>query len=162
MRIFRAVIQIAMLAMLHAWQELALGRPIALQLIRDHHARDVLAAFEELAEELLRGRLISPALDENIQDVAVLIHSPPSVVALAIHCQKHLIEVPLISRLGAAVPQLIGILLSKFPAPLADRLIRHDDASGEEKFLHVAVAQTEPEISQTPWLITSAGKRWCL
>jgi hypothetical protein len=66
-------------------------------------------------------------------------------VAHAIHCQNHLIEVPLISRLRAAVPQLIGIRLSKFPAPLPDRLIRHDDAPGEEEFLHVAVAQAEPE-----------------
>jgi hypothetical protein len=68
-------------------------------------------------------------------------------VALTIHRQKHFIKVPLISRFGAAVPQLIGILLPKFPAPFADRLIRHDDPTSEEGLLHIAGAETEPEIA---------------
>jgi hypothetical protein len=46
MRMFRAVVPIATLAMLDARQELALGRPIALQLIRDQYAWDVSQAFQ--------------------------------------------------------------------------------------------------------------------
>jgi hypothetical protein len=64
--VFRAVVQIAMLAVLHARQELALGRSIALQLIRDQYAWDVPQAFQERAEEFLGCRLIATALDQDI------------------------------------------------------------------------------------------------
>jgi hypothetical protein len=46
MRMFRAVVHIAMLAMLDARQELTIGRPIALQLICDQYAWDVSQAFQ--------------------------------------------------------------------------------------------------------------------
>jgi hypothetical protein len=55
-------------------------------------------------------------------------------------------EMPLLSRPRPAVAQLIGIGLAKLPAPLADRFIRHDDATGEQELFHVAVAQTEAEV----------------
>ena len=41
MRVLRAVIEIAMLAMFHPWQDLALGGSVALEFIGDDHARDV-------------------------------------------------------------------------------------------------------------------------
>ncbi len=44
----------------------------------------------------------------------------------------------------------MGIRLAKLPAPFADRLIRHDDAPGEEEFLHVPIAEAEPEIEPDP------------
>jgi hypothetical protein len=71
MRILRAVIEIAMLPMFHPRQNLSLRGTVVLQGIGDDQAWDRLAPFEELAEELLRGRLISPALDQNIQPLAV-------------------------------------------------------------------------------------------
>jgi hypothetical protein len=77
MRIFRAVVQIAMLAMLHARQELALGRPIALQPIRDQYTWEILQAFQELAEEFLGRRLIATALDQNIEGIPVLVNGAP-------------------------------------------------------------------------------------
>jgi hypothetical protein len=43
-----------------------------------------------------------------------------------------LIQMPLITSLRA--PKLIGVLLTELPAPLADRLIRHDDPTGERQF----------------------------
>ncbi len=66
-RVFGAIVEIAAPAMLHARQHLTLGRPITGQLVRDEHAWDIGAALEQLAEELLRGRLIPPALDQDIQ-----------------------------------------------------------------------------------------------
>ena len=73
MGVFGAVVQVATLSMLHARQDLLLGGAIAGELIGDEHARDVGAAFQQLPEELLRGRLVLAALHENIEDVAGLI-----------------------------------------------------------------------------------------
>ena len=62
---------------------------------------------------------------------------------LAIDGQKDLIQVPLVTWLGASVLQLIGVVLPKFQTPLADGLMGHVDATLEQEFLHVAVAQRE-------------------
>src|SRR5262245_24966422 len=143
MRVLRAVVKIPMLAMFHAREDLALGRAVALELIRDEHPWPVLQPLEQLAEKLLRRLLIAPALHQNIEDVIVLIHGAPQVMALAIDGQKDFVQMPLVTWLGASVLQLIGVILPKLQTPLADGLMGHVDAALEEEFLHVAVAQRE-------------------
>src|SRR6267142_5187112 len=133
------MVQRTMRAMLHSWQELVLGRPIALPLIRDHHARDIPHALEQLAEEFLGRGLMATPLHENVQDMAVLIDRPPQIMTLALDCQKDLIEMPRIPGLRPAVVPLIGRLLAKLMAPLAARFIGHEDATSEQELFHVAV-----------------------
>jgi site-specific DNA recombinase len=63
-------------------------------------------------------------------------------------------EMPFVPGLGASTLELIGIVLSKFPTPLADGFMGDVDAALEQEFLHVAVAQSLSEKSdsgcQTP------------
>jgi hypothetical protein len=73
MRVFAPVIEVATLAMLHPGQDFTLRRPVALQLIRNDHARHVLQALEQLAKELLGGALVAAALYQNVEDVVVLV-----------------------------------------------------------------------------------------
>ena len=84
MGVLTPVIAIAALAMFDARQHLALRGAVALQFIRDHHPGDMLTACEQRAEELLRGLFVAPALHQDIEDVVVLIHRAPQVIALAI------------------------------------------------------------------------------
>ncbi len=62
MRILAAVVEPPMAAVFHTWQHFLLRCLEAAQLVRDHHAGRVLAALEHLTEELLRCRLVPPAL----------------------------------------------------------------------------------------------------
>src|SRR5699024_7692062 len=55
-------------------------------------------------------------LHQNVQDGAVLIDGPPQVLPLTID-DEHLVEMPLVPRLRAATPQLVGILLPELAAP---------------------------------------------
>jgi hypothetical protein len=61
--VFGAIVQIAMLPMFHTGQHLALGGAVDLELIRDDHPGYVLAPFQQLTEEFLRGLLVTPRLD---------------------------------------------------------------------------------------------------
>jgi hypothetical protein len=131
MGVFRTVVQIAVLPMLDTGQEFPLRCAIAFELVGDDHPWYVSQALEQLPEELRGGMLVSPTLDQDIEGMAVLIHRPPEVVSLATDREEHLVEVPLVARLGAPSPELVGVLLSKFPAPLADRFIRHGDPTFE-------------------------------
>src|SRR5215470_5648326 len=107
MGVLTPIIEIAALTVLHAREHLALRRAITFELIGNDHAWDVEQAFEGLAEELLGRLLITPPLDEDIEDGVVLNHRAPQVMALTVDGQKHFIQVPLISRLRATPTQPI-------------------------------------------------------
>src|SRR5262249_23249778 len=64
-------------------------------------------------------------------------------MAFAIDREKHLIEMPCISRARPTSLQLIGIRLPKRETSLADGLVSHGDAALEQELLHVVVAQRE-------------------
>jgi hypothetical protein len=65
--VFGAVVEIAILARLHARQHLPLGRPIAFEFIRDDHPWHTGQSREQFAEEFLRGVLVPPTLHEDIR-----------------------------------------------------------------------------------------------
>jgi hypothetical protein len=146
MRVLRPVIEIPMLAMFHAREDLALGSPIALEFIRDDDPGNVLTALEELAEELLGGPFVPSPLHQNVELHAVLIHGPPQIVPLLINRDEDLIQVPLITRLGTPAAQVIRVLLAKLAAPFTNGFVRDDDATDEQELFHVAMAQREAEI----------------
>jgi hypothetical protein len=103
-------------------------------------------AVASQAEELLGCYLFASALHKNIQDVAVLIHGLPQVVTFALDREEDRFQVPLATCLGTPAAELIRTLLAKFPGPLADGLVGHDWATDEQEFLHIVVAEAEPEI----------------
>jgi hypothetical protein len=131
MGVLRAVIEIAVLAMFHPREDVPLRGTIALQLVRDDGPRNILAALGQLAEELLGRVLIPSTLHEAIEDVALLNHRSPEVMAFTVDGQTYFISVPFVTRFRAPPPELIGIRLAELLAPLADGLIGHDDATGE-------------------------------
>src|SRR5262245_17115569 len=104
MRVLTPVIEVATLAMFDPRQNLALRGAVALQFIRNYHPGDILAAFEQLAEELFRGLFVTPTLHQDIEDVVVLIHRTPQVMALPVDGQKDFIQVPFVPRLRAPAP----------------------------------------------------------
>src|SRR5215831_4568222 len=92
MRDFAAVIEITTLPVFHPGQELALGGTVALQLIRNKHARDIPQALEQLTKELLGGLLVAATLHQDVEHVVVLIHGTPQVMALPVDRQKDLVN----------------------------------------------------------------------
>jgi hypothetical protein len=116
-------------------------------------------AFEELAEECLRGFLGPTALPENIQPIAVLIHSTPERMAFAIDRHQHLVQGPLVALLGTPATALIRILLPAQAAPVADGCVRHDDPTNEQEFFPSRWLSGKRKDSQTAWLMISPGNR---
>src|SRR5258708_26841043 len=65
---------------------------------------------------------------------------------LAFDGEKHLIHMPLVARAGTAATELIGILLAELAAPLADRLISHDDSAFKKQLFDITKTQAESEV----------------
>jgi hypothetical protein len=89
--VYCSVVEVAVLPVFYARQDLSFGRPVAFQLIGNEDPGNVLASFEELAEELFGGRRITAPLHKDIEHTAVLIHRPPQIMASALNREKHLI-----------------------------------------------------------------------
>jgi hypothetical protein len=85
-------------------------------------------------------------LHQNIEDIPVLIHRPPQIVAFAANGEKDLVQMPLVTRLRAPTAELMGIRLAELPAPLPDGFIGHNDAPGEQPLFDIAIAETEAEV----------------
>jgi hypothetical protein len=75
--------------------------------------------------------MVSSKIHRIRYNQAVLIHGAPEVMTFAMNCQKHLIQVPFVTRPRAPVTEFIGVLLAKLAAPLPDRFIGHEDPTGK-------------------------------
>jgi len=74
--------------------EVSAGGRIAFQLVGDQLRWRSTLPLTELAEEALGGSRVPTARHQDVQDVAVLAHRSPEVVAFPANPDEHLIQVP--------------------------------------------------------------------
>jgi hypothetical protein len=146
MGVLGPIVEAFVLPMLDAAQDVLFRCCVTRQFIGNDDPWDILTPFEELPKELLGGMLISSALDENIQHIAVLINRPPHLMELAIDFEEDFIKMPFVGGLRRASAQLLGIRLTEFPAPLTNRLVRKNYPTCSHEFFHVTIAEAEPVV----------------
>jgi hypothetical protein len=114
-------------------------------LIRHDHPWGVSAPLEQLPKEFLGSCFVAPTLHEDAEDMALLTHGTPQVMAFTADAEKELIQMPLIVRPGASPAELIRVCLAQFATPFADRFIGHHHAADEQKLFHIAITAAEAE-----------------
>src|ERR1700726_2277089 len=145
MGVFGPVIEALVLPMLDPGHDLPLGSGVAFQLVGDEHTRGSTLLLEELAEQAFGGLLVAAALDENIENEAVLVDGTPEPMLLPGEADAHLIEVPFVATARRSPTDAVGEFPAEFEAPLPDRL-QHRDTAGGQHLLDHAQAQREPKI----------------
>src|SRR4051812_43574164 len=135
-----------MLPMLDARHDLPLGGCVATQLVGDQHTRRSPLLLQQLAQQALGRLLVAPALNQDIENEALLVDGAPEPMLRAGNGNDHLVEVPLVAALRGAPPDAVGEFLAEFQAPLPDRLVGHRDAARRQHLLDHAQAQREAEI----------------
>ena len=165
MGVFGPVIEALVLLMLDPGHDFPLSSGVAPQPVGDEHPRGSTLLLEELAEQAFGGRLVAPALDENIENEAVLVGGMPEPMLVPSDADDNLIDVPFVAPARRALTDAIGEFSAEFKAPLPDRLVRHRDAAGGQHLLHHAQAQREPKIQ--PYRVANdlsgvsiAGANW--
>lgn len=88
MRILCPIVQSFVLPMIDRQTHPLPSRAIARKLIGDHHAWRIAQALQKLLEETCGGFRVALALDKQfdkltIEDIAILIDSPPKIMRLA-------------------------------------------------------------------------------
>ena len=64
----------------------------------------------------------------------------------ALDGEEHFIHLPLVTGLGTAATELVGILLLELAAPLANSFIGHDYTAFQQQLFDVKEAQAESEV----------------
>ena len=108
MGVFSPVIEALVLPVLNPRHDLPLGSGIALQLVGDEHTRGSTLLSEKLAEQAFGGLLVAPALDENIENEAVLVDGTPEPMLLPGEADDHLIEVPFVATARRSLTDPVG------------------------------------------------------
>ena len=143
---FSSVVQSLVLPVLDPGHDLPLRRSVARQLVGDHDARRPALPPQQLSEQALGGPLVAPALHQDVEHRAVLVHRAPEPVLHARDRHRDLIEVPLVTGPRQTAPDLIGEGLAELQAPLPHGLVAHADAASGQQLVDVAQAQREPKV----------------
>ena len=143
MRILRAIVEVAALAMLDIRQQLSLCHAVASQLVGDQDARHILQTLQQPPEEALRRPSVAPALHQDIEYDAVLIDGAPQVVQLALDPDEDLIEMPFVARARTTPAQIAREARAELQAPPPNALVGDNHAALGQDQLDIPKAQAE-------------------
>ncbi len=130
----------------NGWEDLSVGRPIASKLVGNEVPWWPPLVFQHLAKEALSGSLVSMACDQDIEDIAVLVHRSPKIMTFAANSDEHFIHLPDVAESTLSSPQSTSIGWSKLPAPGSNGLVGYGYATLREKIFDIAKAQSEPMV----------------
>jgi hypothetical protein len=74
-----------------------------------------LQAFQQLAEKALGCFGIPAALNQDVQDIAVLVDGAPEIMLLALNAHEHFIHMPFVTWAWPTSTQLLRDVLPEAP-----------------------------------------------
>ena len=139
-RVLGSIILVLASLMLSANTQFPVCSTITPQLICNDFSRSKPQSLEQFTEKSLRCLGVTTPLNQNIQNVAILVHSPPQVMLLAFDPNENLIKVPSVTRSTRPGLAPLGVLMAKTKTPLADRLVGDVDSPTHQYFFNIPEA----------------------
>src|SRR5216684_8319320 len=146
MGVFRAIVLPQSLLMRAGQAQVPESRSVGAELVGSYQFRREGLFLKELAHQPECSPLVAPALNQHVENLALVIDGAPQVHPFASNPDHHLVEVPSIARAWAAPSQLSCYPGPELQNPAPHRFIGNLQAALGEEFLNVAVAQRETEI----------------
>jgi hypothetical protein len=135
-----------MRAVLNGWHDLTLGGSIRAKLVGDHSSGWAALLAQETPQQALGRFGITPRLDDLVEDVPILVDSPPEPMLLAGNRDHNLVEVPDIVAVWRLAPETASVRRPELQRPAANRLVGDNDAALEQHLLNQSQAQREPKV----------------
>jgi hypothetical protein len=86
-------------------------------------------------------------LNQNIENIAVLIHCAPQVSSLTSNCgDVNFIQIPCVAKSSSTFLDRSSIGWTEFVAPAADWFVGNNNSTFRQKILNIAKAETESVI----------------
>ena len=141
MRDFGAIVRVSRRVMGGPGHEVPMCDTVAAQLVGHEPHGFLSLTVQQSAEESPRCTPVPTAVYEEVDQVVVLILRAPQILALTVDRHEDLIQEPRIFESTLSSLQLPSLLGAELPAPLANGLVGHDDASLGQQILHIPEAQ---------------------
>ena len=90
--------------------------------------------------------LVPSALNQDLEDLALMIDRAPQVHMPAGDPDDHFVEMPAVTRSRTAPSQSPGDRRSEFEHPTANALVGNVEPALGKQLLNIAIAQAEPEV----------------
>jgi len=146
MRILGPIVLTQALLMVAGKPEMPEGSAVRAQLVGRHLFRREALLAEQLAHEPDSCALVSSALNQDLEDLALMIDRAPQVHMPAGDPDDHFVEMPAITRSRTAPSQSPGDRRSEFEHPTANALVGNVEPALGQQLLNIAIAQAEPEV----------------
>src|ERR1700732_3807061 len=137
--------------------EMLEGSAVGAQLVGRHSRRREALLAEQLAHQLDGRRPVSTALDQDLEDLALVVDGTPQIHVLARDPDDHFVEMPAITRSRTAPPQSSSDRRSEFEHPTANALVGDVEPTLGKQFLNIAIAQGEAQVE--PDRVLNHGRR---
>ena len=123
MGVFRAIVLPQSLLMRAGQAQMPESRSVRAELVRREQFRREALFPEQFAHQPECRQLVAPALNQHVENLALVIDGAPQIHPFAGNPDHHLVEVPSIARAWAASPQLSGNLRAEFQNPAPHRFV---------------------------------------
>ena len=142
MRDFGTVVRVLGRVMTNQRHDVAMGDAVAAQLV-GHQTHGFLSLTpQEFPKESPRRTRVPAGLDEEVDQVPVLVHGAPEVLAVPVDRDEDFVQKPRIAESTLSALQPPGVVGTELRAPLPNGFVRHDDASFGQQILDIPKAQT--------------------
>ena len=106
-----------------------MGDTVAAQLVGHEPQGFLSLTLQQSAKESPRCTPVPTGLYEDVDQVTVLIHRAPEILALTVDRHEDFVQEPRISESTLSSLQLPSVVGAELPAPLANGFVGHDDSS---------------------------------
>ena len=114
-----------------------MGDTVAAQLVGHEPHGFLSLTVQQSAEESPRCPRVPTGLYEDVDQITVLIHRAPEILALTVDRHEDFIQESRISESTLSALQLPSVVGAEFPAPLPNGFVRHDDSSFGKQILNI-------------------------
>jgi hypothetical protein len=91
--------------------------------------------LQQLAQQSFGSLLIAAALDQNVENKALLVNGAPQLMLLAGDRDRNLVQVPSVAAARCTPANAVGEFPTECQAPLSDRLVANQDAARRQHLL---------------------------
>ena len=141
MRDFGTIVRVLRRVVGDQGHDVPMGDAVATQLVGYETTRFLSLTLQEFPKESPRRPPVPTGLDKEVDQVTVLIHRAPEILALTVNRDEDFVQKPRIAESALSALQPPGVVGAELPAPLPNGFVRHDEASLGKEILDIPEAQ---------------------
>jgi hypothetical protein len=136
MRILSSIVEPFMLTMFDPQAHILASCSVGFELVGDQNAGRFGRPLEELSHKPPCGCSVPAALNENVEDEAILIDGAPEPMFPAADRDHNLVQVPFVATRRGLTANAVGIFPTEFLRPAADTFVAHVNAPSSKHLLN--------------------------